>query len=239
MDLLEINKNLSELLCSDNGCEYSDILDGEVDKITLLQNLNINVLHINIRSFHKNADQLVLLLKHYRELFIKIGKNAKLMWNVINGLLKKVNNKSEIVEICHNGRTCTGKEDICNVFNNHFASVGKHIQNSVNDSENDDKVCGSKIGHLSNVPNVKTNLKFVRVMEMQICKIVERLKPKTSHSVDGISNILLKRLISVIKTPLCTIFNRSLKEGIFPDLMKLARVIPLFKCGNMTLSRQL
>ena len=70
---------------------------------------------------------------------------------------------------------------------------------------------------------------------MEICKIVERLKAKSSFGVDGVSNLLLKCLVHIIKGPLCTIFNRSLQEGVFPDLMKLARVVTLFKSRDVTL----
>ena len=58
----------------------------------------------------------------------------KLLWNVNNNLLKKSNNKSEIVEICQNGKTYTAKTDICNIFNEHFATVGKKVHNSINKS---------------------------------------------------------------------------------------------------------
>ena len=36
-----------------------------------------------------------------------------------------------------------------------------------------------------------------------------------------------------IVTPLEHIFNISLQKGVFPDGMKLARVIPLFKNGEI------
>ena len=78
-------------------------------------------------------------------------------------------------------------------------------------------------------------MKFVKVSEIQICKIVDLLKPKKSCGLDGISNILLKRIISVIKRPLCQIINRSLSNGIFPDLMKIAKVQPLYKAGDIAL----
>ena len=35
---------------------------------------------------------------------------------------------------------------------------------------------------------------------------------------------------SVLK-PLCILLNRSSDEGIFPDIWKLANVIPIFKSG--------
>ena len=40
---------------------------------------------------------------------------------------------------------------------------------------------------------------------------------------------LLKILSEHIATPLCDIINDSFSNGIFPDMMKLAKVIPLYK----------
>ena len=46
------------------------------------------------------------------------------------------------------------------------------------------------------------------------------------------SNKLIKSLISSIADPLTTVINKSITEGIFPDEMKLAKIIPLFKSGD-------
>ena len=46
-----------------------------------------------------------------------------------------------------------------------------------------------------------------------------------------ISNILLKRIKSSISKPLSIIFNFSLETGQFPENMKNAEIIPLFKKG--------
>ena len=52
---------------------------------------------------------------------------------------------------------------------------------------------------------------------------------KQSSGSDNISNILLKELIPYLCEPLCTVINRSLESGVFPELMKLAEVVPLYK----------
>ena len=52
---------------------------------------------------------------------------------------------------------------------------------------------------------------------------------KTSSGHDNISNVLLKKLGRSVTTPLSIIFNKSLEEGVFPEDMKLADVVPLFK----------
>ncbi len=44
---------------------------------------------------------------------------------------------------------------------------------------------------------------------------------------------LVKQLIPYLVIPLEHIFNTSLQAGVFPDGMKIARVIPLFKNGNI------
>ncbi len=46
--------------------------------------------------------------------------------------------------------------------------------------------------------------------------------------------MLLKNIIAEIQFPLSIIFNKSLKEGVFPDKMKLAEVIPIYKSKGQT-----
>ena len=58
------------------------------------------------------------------------------------------------------------------------------------------------------------------------------LKAKSSSGYDKITNILLKDMIGVLLHPLEIIFNQSLSCGVFPDAMKLAEVVPLYKKGN-------
>ena len=44
-----------------------------------------------------------------------------------------------------------------------------------------------------------------------------------------ISNNLLKSLSNSISSPLTIIFNQSITDGIFPDQMKIAEILPLYK----------
>ena len=82
------------------------------------------------------------------------------------------------------------------------------------------------------VKPVATKIKFAPVTESEICKLVNKMPAKTSTGYDNINNWLLKKIVSVIKKPLCVIFNKSLRQGIYPNLMKIAKVIPLFKSGD-------
>ena len=65
--------------------------------------------------------------------------------------------------------------------------------------------------------------------ENEIKKISAELPSKTSSCHDQISNILLKEIIGYIVEPLSYIFNQSIQNGEFPDSMKLADVVSLYK----------
>ena len=61
---------------------------------------------------------------------------------------------------------------------------------------------------------------------------LNNLKPKPSCGYDGISTRLLKTCRLEICKPLTLIINQMLTTGIFPDDLKVAKVIPLFKKGK-------
>ena len=177
---------------------------------------------------YRNALRRVKVIEkrnYYHNLFQKIGKNAKLLWNVVNCLVRKTQNKSDITELLYDGKVVTGEQEICNTLNEHFVKAGLNVQTTIKNSN----VSGVS---LSAIPRINKQLKFRHVTESHICKIISNMKPKTSSGHDEISNNLLKNIISVINVPLCLIINKSLDSGIFPDLMKLAKVIPLHKGGE-------
>ena len=70
---------------------------------------------------------------------------------------------------------------------------------------------------------------FNAITEESVLHIINSSKPKTSTGVDGISNKLLKFVICGIVKPLPIIINQMLSVGIFPDVLKISKVIPLYK----------
>jgi hypothetical protein len=60
------------------------------------------------------------------------------------------------------------------------------------------------------------------------------LKPKTSSGFDEISAKLVKMCKNELSPPLTNIVNKSLKQGIFPSILKLSKVYPKYKKGSTT-----
>ena len=111
---------------------------------------------------------------------------------------------------------------IANKFNNYFIEIGPTLSESIvpptRKSFND---------YLMNPVHI--NFEFKVVTEKTVKEIIENLKPKTSCGVDRLSNKLLKFIKDEIAKPLTMIINQSLQTGIFPDKLKLAKVLPIHK----------
>ena len=67
-----------------------------------------------------------------------------------------------------------------------------------------------------------------------IGNIINSLKPKVSTGIDSISNKLLKEVKEAIEIPITIIINQMLMTGIFPNLLKISKVIPLYKKDDNT-----
>ena len=65
-----------------------------------------------------------------------------------------------------------------------------------------------------------------------IIEIINSLKPKVSSGLDELSNKIIKLIKDVIAPPLTIIINQMLNTGLFPDQLKISKVIPLFKKGD-------
>ena len=81
--------------------------------------------------------------------------------------------------------------------------------------------------YLSNKP--KCNLQFHPITQGDVAQIINSLKLKTSTGIDNISSKLLKRTKDSITIPLTIIINQMITSGIFPDALKIFKIIPLYK----------
>ena len=117
-----------------------------------------------------------------------------------------------------------GDKNIANGFNTFLADIEPALANNI--PKTDDVFTQ----YLS--VNVNDTMFIEPVTEEEILCLVHNAKSKKSKGHDELDMWLVKKIIPHIVTPLKHIFNTSPQKGIFPDTMKIARVIPLFKNGD-------
>ena len=85
------------------------------------------------------------------------------------------------------------------------------------------------------LPRPLTNTIFLNYTnQSEIIDIVQTFKPKTSTGYDGLSMKLLKQIIYSIASPLEYIVKLSLQNGKCPDMLKIAKVLPIHKKDDKT-----
>ena len=179
----------------------------------------------NFRTYTRILRQTINLAKkkYYHNCFNKFKCDMKKTWSTINEVLNKTKMKKDFPDYFEiNGMNVSNKKIIANEFNKYFIDIGPSL------AQNTHQPAGrSYKDYLLNA--LPSNFEFKAVTVETIIKVIDSLKPKTSSSLDKISNKLLKYVKSELAPPLTSIFNQSIQQGIFPDLMKQAKVIPIYK----------
>ncbi len=141
---------------------------------------------------------------------------------------KQNKKKKTFPEYLKNGdEQISDKIKIANCFNSFFINIGKKLAKKLKNPIN----C-----HFTEYlkENITTRLKLKNIDKEVLIKIIDKLKPKTSYGFDGISTKLLKQIKLIIVEPLTVIINQMLNTEIFLDLLKIAKVIPIYKKDDET-----
>ena len=157
--------------------------------------------------------------------------NSKTTWDVVNEL---VNHKSRNKSLPLKLKTSAGDtvaEDpqiIADEFNNFFVSIGKEMASSI-------QTCRSHVSSkiFSEEPLRASNSIFLAPStEMEVYGLINQIKSHKARRANDIESKFIKLANPVIANFLSKMFNLSLTTGIYPDAMKVAEVIPIFKKGD-------
>ncbi len=167
--------------------------------------------------------------KYYSSRFEKYKNDIRKTWKTINEVLNRTKKKKMFPEYFQDGNTTiTDKLEIANKFNIFFTNIGPELANKIKAPKNKNFKRYLK-------KKFTKQLKFKQTNETEVKKIIESLQPKNSSGFDGISMKLIKKLKTILITPLTLIINQSLKSGIFPNKLKIAKVNPIYKKDDETL----
>ena len=117
-------------------------------------------------------------------------------------------------------------KEIADNFNVFFANIEAKLSAGSNQRN-----CAPSYSDYLNNPTPH-RFTFSTINESYYLSIINKLKNKNSSGNDEISNKLLKPIGNELSKPLTIIINQCLLTGIFPDLLKIAKVKPLFKRGD-------
>lgn len=160
---------------------------------------------------------------HHDNILLNASNKSKTMWNIIKANSNsKQSNNTNISSLTINSSTITNSEIIADSFINSFTnapeSLLKNLHHSVNSST-------------TITPN-ENSIFLKPVCAAEIIEIIDSLKNSNSTGPDDITTLLVKESKALIADVYAYIINNSFQYGIFPDLLKLSKIIPVHKKGD-------
>ena len=145
-------------------------------------------------------------------------------------LIKDVINKNKKItplprEININGNLTADKGVISNGLNEFYINIGHNLSSK------------SPQHNISPMHYMGTKIEDIIFLEptdeLEICKIISSLK-SSAPGWDDISSQTIKQSHMWLLKPLVYIYNLSLSQGVFPDELKIAKVVPIHKGDSKT-----
>lgn len=165
---------------------------------------------LDYREFSLLRSKYKLMSKNCYKKFIErtefqLCANPKVFWKFI----KKNKSSNDIPKTVHfNDITSSNDKEVSDLFAKQFSSVyTEHIVN-----------------HNSTISHLFFDLSFIE-------SDLSKLNGDKSIGHDGFSGEFLYMLKSVLSYPLSLLFRKSLDEGLYPDILKLSTVKPIYKSG--------
>ena len=160
---------------------------------------------------------------YYKSIFNKFQNNVKKSWNTVNNLIGKTSNKNSIKRLVVNGNIIDNNIDISSKFNDFFSSVANDLESKIPISLNQPSYF---------FPIPRQNSFFARRVSVNECSIIISKLKNTKYCLNSLPVKILKLCSDKLSPMITKLLNESLVSGVFPDFLKIATVIPIFKSGN-------
>ena len=184
---------------------------------------NLQTYNTIIKKLLRNAK-----FSYYNNMFLKYKNDSRKSWSLINTLIGNSSSKKNITNIFTvNGIDVSNESVIADNFNSFFSDIGRRQADSIPSFPDN---------HFAKYLHSPASTEFIFqfVNECDVLKVLSTFKSKSSAGDDNLSLKLLKLLKHKLASPLTALINQSLHQGIFPEALKLAKIIPLFKKGDVS-----
>lgn len=184
---------------------------------------NINTLYnIKKKQYRQNIRKEKQI---YNKNKIELSSNkTKTLWNIVNSNLNRNKRVKEEIKLSYNNTAISDNKEVANVFANHFSNNIKTKLDS----------------HFTNLSNNCTTTKCTNINTMffepvtihEVRNVILEMTNKKSTGIDEVPIKLIKECVDEFAICFCLIINKSVELGVFPQKLKAALIIPVFKKGE-------
>ena len=167
----------------------------------------------------------------YTTQFEKNKNKSSKVWQDIRKLVNVKSVKTSSIKLLKDDIIVSDQTQNANTFNNHFSKLGEKVQSKIpieRGSYRDYlyKKNKNKEYYINNAGHVF----FLSPTDpKEVSDMINNLEDKKSPGPNGIPVILLKKFKDFFSFWLAKLINLCFETGVFPDLLKFAKITPLHK----------
>ena len=165
--------------------------------------------------------------KYYNKYFESNKNNMKKILSKINHIIHKRKTSTNAMCLNVDGTIISDPFEVGNKFNTFYTTVPQKLVDQMKQPKN------KYIDYLKNPTNNSCYLNPTTPNEIE--QLIQKLDCSKSSDIFDISIKIVKLSSAYISPILSNIFNKSFLDGIFPQKLKYAFVLPLHKCGSKLL----
>jgi len=165
--------------------------------------------------------------KFFLNKFRSNSNNVKDTWKTINFLAGKSRKKIGPSEILSNSGVTHDPQTIAESFNSYFTSIPQEL---------DSKIPNVDVAPRDYMGDNMQNSFFVRgCSDLDVRTVIGGMKNKPCN-LKSVPVFIYKCCSELLSPVIAELFNKSVSSGKFPTSLKTARITPVFKSGEITLT---
>jgi hypothetical protein len=174
----------------------------------------------------------------FEKQFNKFQSNLKKSWQLLYASIdKKIPDRDTVGTINVDGVLYRDPLSIAEKFNEFFTSIAHTISEKIVPTDHPPDVAGPDPFPDPDRNNVNYDGPIFKFSDSpvtcsEIIEVIQSLEPKKSIDVNGLSMFFVSKFALTLSVPLKHIISTSFNSGIFPEQLKQAKVIPVFKSGD-------
>ena len=197
---------------------------------SFLRSINKKNKRITYRNKLTNLLRVAKRLYFQNQIEIK-NTNIKQTWRILNNAIGQ-NKKKKLTYplVDENGESITSTEKVANKFCKYFTNIGPNLADKIAPASK------SFQDFINSVPSDSLS-SFNHVTAEELKSIAKGFKDGKAPGADNIPISIIKKTLDLISDPLLSIINLSLSSGVFPDRLKISKIIPIFKSDKASLAQ--
>lgn len=208
------------------------LLKSSKKKQRLYQKLLKNRTYKNEKDYKNYKNTFEKLKKHakknyFSEQITKANGDAKKTWSGLKEIINKTKSKANSFpkSLILNDHQIHNKSEIATKLNDFFTNVGTDLA---------EKIPPSNVSCKTYLSECNSEMSYTELTFEELRKACSSLKSNKSPGIDEIGVNIVKQVYDIIEPTLHYIFELSLKSGVFPDQLKIAKITPIYKSGEQT-----